>query len=276
MGRLKNMVLGNVTGKVGNVVFRVKGKKAYAYASPQKVKVSQTKGAKDARSKFTPLSNFASFINSIPELKYFWSKAKIEASSAYHKITKLNYKLLLHNRPTTENVIIPYGENLCGNNPVRMSCLDKSGIGIQAKYESGWFMPLEEEESISALAIICFYNPRRRWEKYFILDKLEKDKIEVEFVEPFEFKIPFTETALSNYYSYRNSILYLTFLTRDIEGNPIRFSLNYTHEFVHEFSKDEKKVSDRIMRDNFQNRIKDELKGYFNRIFSRGEERKNI
>jgi hypothetical protein len=268
MGRLKNMILGNVTGKVGNVVFRMKGKKAYAYASPQKVRVSQTKGAKEARSKFTPLSNFASFINSIPELKYFWSIAKIDACSAYHKITKENYNFFLHNRPTKNNLITPIFENSCGNNPVRMSCLDKSGIGIQAKYEPGWFMPLDEEESITALAIICFYNPRRRWEKYFVLDKLVLDNIEANFVDQFEFKIPFTETALSNYYSYRNSILYLTFLTRDIDGNPLRNSQNYTNEFVHEYSEEEKKQMDKIQGKRLRERIKAEYNGYMKRIAS--------
>src|ERR1035437_4840504 len=71
MGRLKNTVLGNITGKVGDIVFRVRGKKSYLYASPKKVKVSQKQEAKEARSKFNPLSKFGSFINSIPELKYF-------------------------------------------------------------------------------------------------------------------------------------------------------------------------------------------------------------
>lgn len=268
MGRLKNMVLGNVTGKVGNVVFRVKGKKAYAYASPEKVKVSQTKGAKEARSKFTPLSNFASFINSIPELKYFWLKAKIDASSAYHKITKLNYKLLLHNRPTINNLISPWIENENIINPIRMCGLDKSGIWIQAKYEKGQFIPLDEEESISALAIICFYNPRRRWEKYFVLNKLLSDNIEANFVDPFVFKIPFIETTLSKYYSYRNSILYLTFLTRDIDGKPLRNSLNYSQEFVHEYSEEEKISMDKIQGKRLRERIKAEYKGYMKKIAS--------
>ena len=84
MGSLKNTVLGNVTGKVGDFVFRVRGKKSYLYASPKKVKVSQKQEAKEARSKFNPLSQFSSFINSIPELKYFWKKADIAAGSAYH------------------------------------------------------------------------------------------------------------------------------------------------------------------------------------------------
>ena len=31
MGSLKNTVLGNVTGKVGDIIFRVRGKKSYLY-----------------------------------------------------------------------------------------------------------------------------------------------------------------------------------------------------------------------------------------------------
>src|ERR1035437_11200489 len=88
MGRLKNTVLGNVTGKVGDIIFRVRGKKSYLYSKPKQVKVSQKQEAKEARSKFNPLSKFGSFINSIPELKYFWKKADIAAGWALHKILK--------------------------------------------------------------------------------------------------------------------------------------------------------------------------------------------
>src|ERR1035437_5202006 len=103
MGRLKNMYLENITGKVEASVFRVRGKKSYLYASPEKLKVSQKQEAKNASSKFTPLSKFGSLINSIPELKYFWKKADIAAGSAYHKISKENYTAFLPTRPTVNN-----------------------------------------------------------------------------------------------------------------------------------------------------------------------------
>jgi len=277
MGRLKNTILGDITGKVGNFVFRVKGKKSYLYERPKKVRVSQKQEAKEARSKFTPLSKFASFINSIPELKYFWKKTDIVASSAYHKISKENYAAFLYNRPTVNNRITTGFKGCAGGDPVTLSEIDKSGIRIEAFLRMEEFIPKKEETEVSAIAVICFYNPIKRWGKYFVFDKIIKDNIEIQIDELFEIRLPFTEELLKKYYSFRNSILYFTFITKDKTGNPIRFTLNHTCEFVNEFTRHERKTSDKIKRDNFKIRIKGIWRGYLKKIFNNGrEERKNL
>jgi hypothetical protein len=274
MGRLKNKVLGDITGKVGGIVFRVKHKKSYVYAIPKKVKISQTPEAKRARSKFVPLSNFASFINSIPELKYFWSHSDIKASSTYHKISKGNYRAFLYNRPTVDNMITTGFKGVWGGDPVTLSDIDKSGVRIEAFLDMKKSILLAEETEVTSIAVVCFYNPIKRWSKYFILDKLIKDNIEIQIDELFEIRLPFTEELLNNYYSFRNSILYFTLITKDKNGKPIRFTTNHTCEFVHEFTKDEKKASDKIQRSKKSKRMKDTWKGYFNKIFSRGRKGK--
>jgi hypothetical protein len=274
MGRLKNKILGDVTGKVGNVVFRTKHKESYMYAVPQKVKISQTPQAKRARNKFIPLSNFASFINSIPELKYFWTISVIKASSTYHKISKGNYRAFLFNRPTVDNMITTGFKGHWGDDPVTISNIDKSGVRIEAFLDMDKSILLAEETEITSIAVVCFYNPIEREGNYFDLHKIIRDKVEIQIDELFELRLSFTGEMLNSYYSYRNSILYFTLITKDKNGKPIRFTTNHTCEFVHEFSMDEKKVSDRIQRSKKSKRIKDELKGYFTRIFSRGEKRK--
>jgi hypothetical protein len=55
MGRLTNEILGLVTGKVGNIIFRIKDNTSYTYAMPKKVRISQKPQSKRARSKFTPV-----------------------------------------------------------------------------------------------------------------------------------------------------------------------------------------------------------------------------
>jgi hypothetical protein len=268
MGSLKNTVLGNVTGKVGDFVFRVRGKKSYLYASPKKVKVSQKQEAKEARSKFNPLSKFSSFINSIPELKYFWKKADIAAGSAYHKISKENYKAFLPTRPTVNNFITPGFRGFCGGDPVTISNIDKSGIRIEAFLKMNEYILQPEETSITALAVICFYSPLKRWGNYFNFDKIILDDAEIQIDELFEIRLPFTEKLLNKYYSYRNSILYFTFITRDSEGQPIRFTMDHKCEFVNEISKSERKVSHNIKRSRRSEKIKETWKGYIQNIFS--------
>ena len=52
-----------------------------------------------------PLAKFASIVNSIPELKYFWIEEKIEAFDAFHKIEKVNFPFFQPERPTVKNTI---------------------------------------------------------------------------------------------------------------------------------------------------------------------------
>ena len=44
MGRLKNIVLGNLDGKVGNIVGRKRKGKYFVYAMPTEVKISNVTG----------------------------------------------------------------------------------------------------------------------------------------------------------------------------------------------------------------------------------------
>jgi hypothetical protein len=268
MGRLSKEVLGLIRGKVGNVIFRVRHNTTYAYKIPEKVNISQSPEAKTARGKFTPLSRFQSFINSIPELKYFWKRANIKGISAFHKIGKYNYQFLLNNRPGIKNEITPMFADSMGSSPVRMAYLDKSGIRMEAKYEKGWYVQLKKETFIYALVVICFYNPANRKKEFFTLDKLEEDNFEVIIEKEFEIKVPFTESALNNYYIYRNSIIYVTFITRDAEGNPVRYNTNYKQEFTHEYTEEEKIYIGKLQEVKLNERIQESYKGYLKKIFT--------
>src|ERR1035437_10022450 len=95
MGSLNNIVLGDVSGKVGNIVGRKRNGKYFVYAMPTEVKISNTPKAKKSRDIMIPLTKFASIVNSIPELKYFWVNSKIEAFDAFHKIEKVNFPFLI-------------------------------------------------------------------------------------------------------------------------------------------------------------------------------------
>jgi hypothetical protein len=269
MGRLTNEILGLVSGKVGNIIFRIKDNTSYTYAMPKKVRISQRPQSKRARSKFTPLSNFASYINSIPELKFFWKNADIKAGSAYHKISKSNYSGFLFNRPTIQNNIVPNHSEYMLEFPFVEATIDQSGIKIKGFIENIRLNLLDEIGRISAIAVICFYNPIKRRAKYFILDKLVNENTEIKFDEPFEIRLPYTEKALNNYYLYKNSIFYITLLIKDAEGNPIRFMKNHNYEIVHEFSEEERKTQDKIYRNNLRKRIQEECSGYMKRLFSR-------
>ena len=271
MGRITKEVLGKATGKVGGIIFRVRHNISFMYAIPKKVKVSQKPEAKMARSKFIQLSNFAAFINSIPELKYFWAKADINASSAFHKISKLNYSAFLFNRPTIQNNIVPTISQFQLDFPYAGANIDQSGVTIRGLAEKFGVDQGNEELGIMAVGVICFYNPIKRWAKYFTFDKIIKEKVEIKNNEPFELILPFEDGIQGNFYSYQNSILYFTFIIKNRDGIPCFYTRNHKYEFVHKFSEEGKKKLDKIRRDKIRRRIRNEIQGYFRMIFFRKE-----
>jgi hypothetical protein len=101
---------------------------------------------------------------------------------------------------------------------------------------------------------------------------LVKDNIEIKLDEPFEIRLPYTESTLNNYYKYKNSIFYITLLIKDAEGNPIRFMKNHNYEIVHEFSEEERKTHDKFNRNNLRKRIQEKYGRYMNKLFSRKRE----
>src|ERR1035438_4962788 len=105
MGTFKNIVLGDLNGKLGNVVGRRRKGKYFIYAMPEEVKISNTPEAIKSRNIMIPVSKFASIVNSIPELKYFWVNSKIDAFDAFHKIEKVNFPFFIPKRPTLRNTI---------------------------------------------------------------------------------------------------------------------------------------------------------------------------
>jgi hypothetical protein len=229
MGRLNKQVLGFVDGKVGGYVIRRRYNKSVVYKLPDIVKVSQTPQAKKARAKFRPMSQFASYINSIPELKYFWMKYKLKASSAYHKILKENYPAFDYNRPTKSNGITPLGTMF---GPATGASVTSEGFKVENFIRDRISFLNNNEKAIMAIGVMCFYDPIKKKQEYFTLSKTIIESVNLKFGEPFKIVVPFDEQGKCYYTLYRTCILYFTLVTKDSTGKPLRYSLKYSAEFT--------------------------------------------
>ncbi|MCB0744661.1 MAG: hypothetical protein KDC67_12200 [Ignavibacteriae bacterium] len=107
MAQIKNNVLGNPSGKLGQLVFRTLNGKTFVSVRTKKYKATKSKLAKVVRNGFKENNLLASTINKNEMLKLIWQSAKIDARSAYTKILKTNLKLSLNNGVTISNVLVP-------------------------------------------------------------------------------------------------------------------------------------------------------------------------
>jgi hypothetical protein len=231
MGSFNNQVLGDLGGKVGNIVGRSRKGKYFVYAMPTEVKISNSPEAIKSRNIMSPLTKFASIVNSIPELKYFWTNSKIEAFDAFHKIEKMNFPFLIPERPTLNNTIIP---DIFADNKIKEASISPKGIKLKIFISKIEETQLEGAKELTGIGVICYFNPNGEKIDFFKLSRIRTSPVEVKIDEHFEVDIPFNDKERSNYNSYLNSILYFTFVSKDSNGTPLKYCCKYRNEFTHE------------------------------------------
>ncbi len=109
MALVDGSVLGEVTGKIGNMVFRKMHGKTFVSERPLNYKQAKTPAAKKARNSFSMSVKLSKKLMSDPALKAVWTAAKIEGTDSYHRIIKHNIKLINEGSFTDRNKITPEG-----------------------------------------------------------------------------------------------------------------------------------------------------------------------
>jgi hypothetical protein len=108
MAQLKSSVIGNLSGKLNNEVFRIMNGKNFVSVRPEHYKVKSVK-LKKAQGNLSITVKLAKSITAVPALKGPWSSANLKGSNAYHKILTSNLVLVKEGSLTTENIISPPG-----------------------------------------------------------------------------------------------------------------------------------------------------------------------
>jgi hypothetical protein len=89
-----NCVLGKLSGRVGDIVFRQRNGKTFASQAPRKREKPFNEGEKANHNKFAYVAKIASALNNHPVFKEIWKKIYPKKSSPYHKIFKHIYKYI--------------------------------------------------------------------------------------------------------------------------------------------------------------------------------------
>lgn len=149
MAQIDKSILGFVSGKLGEVVFRKMNGKKFVSMGAKKYKISQSAKAKKGRANFAASVKFAVTINSLPELKNIWSFANLEGTNSYHRIIKYNSKLVNSGNLTLANKITPDGLELVLSS---LSLTDKSKIELHFSF------PSNKLKFPCSLFIVFFFN----------------------------------------------------------------------------------------------------------------------
>ena len=217
MARLEKKVLGEVKGRVGGIVGKVRYGKYYIASLPAKYRMSKAPHEVDKRSRFKVNGLFAKTIKASELLYKVWEKEKAPATNAYNKICKVNFKLCRTDRPSEQNVITPNGFKL---EIINIASLPG---GIEAELEP--FDILEAEKRIMFIMIVSFYEPKKK-ELNFYEVKLIKDYSLDGMKLTFNYNS--AEKLLASNYNKRT--VFLAAVSEDEGGNIVRWSATVSKE----------------------------------------------
>jgi hypothetical protein len=230
MGILINQVMGDHTGKIGDLIYRLRNGKIVVYRAPVKIKKSNSKASKDIRKKLKPMSRFAAEVCSIPELKHIWSTAKqYKAKAAYHKVEQANKNNITPKRPTLNTMIVPdKGFKLNVNSAIA----NKNKVSIVITLGKELVDYYEGLNAFMVIILLCFYDPLKKEDEYFDFCKIRTHLTKWEIDNPAEILFKFSKKEGEIFSKYKKAILYFTLLAIDQENYYLAHSLQWSNEFV--------------------------------------------
>lgn len=153
MARLENYILGEIRGRLNNMVFKKLNGKTIISNRPRKYKIKPV-GKPTVKDKFSYTAKLAGTVNRNPFLRCIWDSVNIEASSPYHKILKINLGLSSLEKLTVKNIITPPGD-IVKPDSIRfeMECIT---IAYSSKVIESFHGSLN---NLSLHALLFFYGP---------------------------------------------------------------------------------------------------------------------
>jgi hypothetical protein len=224
MAELKRQTLGDATGKVGHVVFKIKGNKNLICKDPVR-KAIPTAEMLARRAKFRLTSQVAKAIYGAGVLKLIWPKPSANKGTRFSEMFKKNY----HVNGTPEAIgsaeVIPdHGVTI----PNPAVVLTQKGMTITAdQFDANANIDPNLEKFLIVEGIVIMTTPTKPDDLPYRVLSISTGKQSLDTDQPINISFEFFGNQLTLFKAYTVKNVYLTFLTLTASGEPV----NYTDSF---------------------------------------------
>jgi len=224
MAIVNGNVLGNLSGRLGNLSARTVNGQTILAARPASFNPSQEPAVLEVRQKFAVTANFAKNVMALQTLADIWKQARVAGLSAFNGIFKSNFAFSAVDKPTNENIITPGGFSL----PVLTSTIGADNLTVELLALTSASTFSSEEVNLSVNALICFHTPTSPDRAPFQLISLNNEITGHTFNQSAEVNIPFDvkQTLIASHYTQR--VLYVSVASKNTQGKIIQYSASYT------------------------------------------------
>ncbi|NJD23489.1 MAG: hypothetical protein FIA82_12625 [Melioribacter sp.] len=224
MAIVNGNVIGNLSGKLGNLSARTVDGHTVLAARPSSFNASQDPAVISVRQKFSVTAKFASAILALTSLVSIWKKVRNVASSVFNEIFQSNFAYSSIEKPTEQNILAPEGFPL--QIAVASVAADKVTATIPILNTASVFGA--DEVNLSANAIVCYYDPANAEDEPFKIISLSKEVATYNFAQTYELEIDLNATQKNIATKYQHSILYVCVVTKTAEGKVVQNSSTFT------------------------------------------------
>lgn len=224
MAIVNGNVIGNLSGKLGNLSARTVNGQTILAARPSSFNASQDPASLEVRAKFAVTANFAKNVMSLSTLSEIWKKVKESGISVFNAIFKANFGYSSTVKPTEQNIITPEGFAL----PVTTAAVDSNKITASLPALNTVSVFGSDEVNLSANAVVCYYDPSNEADEPFKLISLSKEVTSFDFAQTYNLQLDYNVLQTAIAAKYQHSILYLIVASKSADGKVVQNSATYT------------------------------------------------
>lgn len=224
MAIVKGNVLGNLSGRLGNLSARTIEGRTILAARPSSFNASQDPSVIEIRKKFSVTGNLVKVLLSLSALYEIWKKVKTAGMTVYNYAFKNNFAYSSAAKPTDQNIITPGGFAL----PVQAATVEADNVSVQllALNTASVFTP--EEVNLSANGVLCYFSPTNPEDPEYQITSLNAELPSYNFTQPFTVDIALNVLQQAVAAKYQNSILFFIVASKDADGKIVQYSATYT------------------------------------------------
>jgi len=223
MAVVKGNVLGNLSGKLGNLSARTVEGRTILAARPSSFNVNYDPAVVEVRQKFAVTANFAKNISAISTLSEIWKNSKENGISVFNTIFKKNFQFSGVDKPTVDNIITPDGFDL----PVSAATLSANALDLEIDGLGNGTVITAEDVDLSIVSLVVYFNPIDPNDKEYQTIKLSKDIAAFPFADDYAGSINFNVIQRNIAAKYQNNIIYLIAASKSADGKVVQYSKTF-------------------------------------------------
>lgn len=227
MARVFSNVIGNFSGKLGNLSARIAYGRTILAARPASFNAPDDAASLNRRSQFLATVKFALQVLDLPALTDIWKKIKPVGISVYNQIVSTNYQFTSPTRPTIDNIITPGG--FVVDVPDALLDTDKITGTIPALNTVTLISP--DEVHCVFNAVICYHTPLVAGDDPYNIIHLSKTVPNYLFGAVYNLQMDLNIIQKAIAAKYDSSIVYLALATKSAEEKVVQNSATIVKAF---------------------------------------------